>query len=409
MKSKNVRVIGKCVLAAVVAALMLVGSAQAADKYEVLHYFEDAAGPYAGLVADSAGNLYGTTSSSDHGAGGGTVFKLTRESAGKWSFSVIHEFKGPDGAEPFSSLIFDSSGNLYGTTDQGGAHNFGTVFELSPSGSNWKEKLLYSFGDSSDDVMFPSSALTWDARGNLYGTAVNGGYGNAGGVFELRRVGNQWKERVIDGFTGNHDGEYPSSSLVADSAGNLYGTATWGGLYNQGVVYELTPSSDGRWTETVLYNFPGGVLGGNPFSGVILDAAGNLYGTTVGGGFYTCGNANCGTVFKLKRSGGNWSLRVLHSFDGTDGDAPFYAGLTFDSAGNLYGTTTAGGQDGYGVVFKLSQSGNRWTETRLHSFDGKDGANPDGGLILDQQGRLYGTTTLGGGIQSFGVVFRITP
>jgi uncharacterized repeat protein (TIGR03803 family) len=142
---------------------------------------------------------------------------------------------------------------------------------------------------------------------------------------------------------------------------------------------------------------------------VILDAAGNLYGTTVGGGFYTCGNANCGTVFKLKRSGGNWSLRVLHSFDGTDGDAPFYARLTFDSAGNLYGTTTAGGQDGYGVVFKLSQSGNRWTETRLHSFDGKDGANPDGGLILDQQGRLYGTTTLGGGIQSFGVVFRITP
>src|SRR5580698_6111565 len=154
MKCKNVQVIWKCVLAAVVGALMLVGSAQAADKYEVLHYFEDAANPFAGLVADSAGNLYGTTSSSDHGDGGGTVFKLTRESAGKWNFSVIHEFKGPDGAGPFSSLIFDSSGNLYGTTDQGGAHKLGTVFELSPSGSNWKEKLLYSFGRSPDDLIY---------------------------------------------------------------------------------------------------------------------------------------------------------------------------------------------------------------------------------------------------------------
>jgi uncharacterized repeat protein (TIGR03803 family) len=407
MKSKSVRAIWKCVLASVVATLTLMSSTQAADNYSVLHYFanDPAEQPSTALTADSAGNLYGTTLRSNPcGVNNcGTVFKLTREVGGKWAFSIIHRFNGSDGDAPSGSVIFDSSGNLYGTTFDGGAHNLGTVFELSPSGSNWKEKLLYSFGDSSDDVIFPSSALTWDARGNLYGTAVNGGYG---GVFELKRVGNQWKERVIHRFTGNPDGEYPSSSLVADSAGNLYGTATWGGLYNQGVVYELTPSSDGRWTETVLYNFPGGVLGGNPFSGVILDAAGNLYGTTFGGGFYTCGNANCGTVFKLKRSGGNWRLRVLHSFDGTDGDAP-YAGLTFDSAGNLCGTTTAGGQDGYGVVFKLSQSGNRWTETRLHSFDGKDGADPYGGLIDDQQGGLYGTTS--GGIQNFGVVFRITP
>ena len=411
MKTKGARVALRCALASVVAMLALVSSVRAAGKYQVVHYFTDspAAYPLAGLIADSDGNLYGVAGQSNrkqcHASNCGAVFRLAHQAGGRWTFSILRRFKGPDGDFPEGSLIFDSSGNLYGTTFGGGANTFGTVFEVSPSGNGWKEKVLYSFGGSGDDLIYPSAALTWDTSGNLYGTAMTTETGGYGGVFELKRSGNQWKEKTIHAFTGS-DGANPASNLVWDSAGNLYGTTVQGGRYNEGVVFELKPTASGRWKETVLYNFPGGVLGAYPYSGLILDTAGNLYGTTYQGGVYTCGQFSCGTVFKLKPSRGNWSLSIVHAFNGSDGDNP-WAGVTFDSAGNLYGTTISGGRDGYGVVFKLSQSGRHWTETLLHSLDGKNGSTPYGGLIFDR-GVLYGTAWTGG-IGNAGVVFSLTP
>jgi uncharacterized repeat protein (TIGR03803 family) len=391
---------------ALLATLVLVSSTQAANKYRVMHEFFDrpASAPYAALVADSAGNLYGTASSSNSNGCGttgcGAVFKLTRESGGKWSYSIIYRFKGPDGSFPVASLVFDSSGNLYGTTFYGGAHGNGTVFELSPSGNEWKEKVLSSFGDSPNDLSRPGSSLTLDARGL-------GGPDSQGGVFELRRFGKQWKRTAIHVFTGGPDGGKPcGTSLVRDSAGNLYGTTAIGGQFGWGVALELTPSSGGDWTETVLYNFTGGNDGGNPASGMIFDLAGNLYGTTSYGGLRSCNqDGSSGTVFQLTSSMGEWILTTLHAFDNSDGALP-PGGLTLDSAGSLYGTTGHGGASDLGVAFKLSQSGGRWTESVLHSFN-ENGARPRGGLVLDQQGVVYGTT-LEGGVLGYGVVFTIT-
>jgi uncharacterized repeat protein (TIGR03803 family) len=295
---------------------------------------------------------------------------------------IIHLFKGPDGSVPTGSLIFDSSGNLYGTTVDGGAHNYGTVFELSPSAGQWEESVLYSFAGYPADLDTPLGALTFDASGNFYGTASNEATNSQGGVFELKPSGNGWQETVLYNFTGS-DGSNPyTSNVVLDSKGNLYGTTLFGGESDAGVVFELKFSS-GSWTESVLYSFTGGADGGGPASGVIFDMAGNLYGTTVNGGIGSCGGG-CGTVFELASSMGNWTLSVLHEFNNPqnkdDGQWPF-AGLVFDSAGSLYGTTYQGGIYGNGMVFKLSQSGDEWKRATLHSFDNKDGQEPYAGVI----------------------------
>jgi uncharacterized repeat protein (TIGR03803 family) len=408
------------ILAFVVTALVTVNSAQAANKFRVLHNFlnKPAANPPSALIADTAGNLYGVTkfdklSGADncgqYGCGG-VVFKLTRGSGGKWSYSVIHLFQGHDGSQPTGSLIFDSSGNLYGTTVDGGAHNYGTVFELSPSAGKWKETVLYSFAGHPTDLDTPLGALTFDASGNLYGTASNEATNSPGGVFELKPSGNRWQETVLYSFTGGSDGSNPyTSNVVLDSAGNLYGTTLFGGAYGTGVMYELTLSG-GSWTETVLYNFTGGADGGSPASGVIFDTAGNLFGTTVNGGIGTCGGG-CGTVFEFVPSMGKWTQSVLYRFNNpqhrNDGQWPF-APLAFDSAGNLYGATYQGGYYGNGMAFRLSKSSGKWKRTTLHSFDGSDGVEPYAGLIIDQQGVVYGTAILGGAAGN-GVVFSITP
>lgn len=336
------------------------------------------------------------------------VFKLARESGGKWTYNIIHHFKGPDGEGPVGGLILDSSGNLYGTTWRGG-NGFGTVFELYPSRNAWKEKVLYRFA-APPDVVNPISALTFDADGNLYSTASVGAYSH-GGVFKLKPTANGWQETVIYNFTGGGDGETPNGQLALDSAGNLYGAAVYGGQYGDGVVFELTPSSNGDWTESVLHSFTGSTDGGGP-GAVLFDGAGNLYGTTQFGANSSCHSdgPGCGIVFELAPSMGNWTLSVLHAFDGSDGADP-YAGLIFDSAGSLYGTTPFGGHDNYGVVFKVSQSGGNWTERVLHSFNLNGGAYPWAGLILDQRGILYGATLHGGVGQDggFGVLYSIAP
>jgi uncharacterized repeat protein (TIGR03803 family) len=319
--------------------------------------------------------------------------------------TVLYSFTGSDGAKPVAGLIVDSSGNLYGTTVNGGAGpcnngtGCGVVFKVSPSGT---ETVLHSFIES--DGAFPEAGLIADSSGNLYGTTVNGGAGN-GVVFMLSPGGT---ETVLHSFTGS-DGRNPQAGLIADSAGNFYGTTVNGGASDNGVVFKLSPGG----IETVLYSFcskPNCSDGANPQAGLLLDSAGNLYGTTEGGG----NSSEAGVVFKLSPSG---TETVLHSFcslsNCSDGAFP-QAGLIVDRAGNLYGTTVNGGLPlagtaGAGVVFKLSPRG---TETVLYSFCMKpncsDGASPQSGLIVDRTGNFYGTTYNGGASNS-GVVFKLSP
>jgi uncharacterized repeat protein (TIGR03803 family) len=308
---------------------------------------------------------------------------------------VLHSFNGNDGATPAGSLIFDAAGNLYGTTPGGGAFDGGTVFELTPgAGGTWTETVLYNLGGGGGDAGGSAAGLTFDAAGNLYGTGGGGAF-DGGTVFELMPgEGGTWTEKVLHSFNVNDgDGAWPVAGLIFDAAGNLYGTTPSGGALGRGTVFELTPGAGGTWTETVLYN-----SGGVPQAGLIVDAAGNLYGTTSVGGTKAC--SNCGTVFELtKGTNGTWTKKVLHHFssNGRDGRNPV-AGLIFDAAGNLYGTTLAGGRGG-GTVFELSPTaGGGWKEKILHIFGNhsNDGIKPRAGLILDAAGKLYGTTAMGG-------------
>jgi uncharacterized repeat protein (TIGR03803 family) len=243
---------------------------------------------------------------------------------------------------------------LYGTTvDGGGVTSYGTVFELTPSaGGVWTETVLHTFAYSGTDGYTPLAGLVFDASGNLYGTTVNGGAYKYGTVFELTpTAGGGWTETVLHSFNNKGtDGYWPYASLILDASGNLYGTTLNGGTSNVGTVFELTPTAGGGWTETVLHNFRG-KDGYNPNSSLIFDAAGNLYGTTVKGGHY-----GYGTVFELTpTAGGIWAETLLHSFNnnGTDGYWP-YAGLIFDAVGNLYGTSYLGGAHGFGTVFEIT-------------------------------------------------------
>ena len=410
MRPRYVQHPWKAALNVIAVMLLLLGCAQAVNQFQLLHTFQHKPAKYpdGALVADSAGNLYGTTENGlnqcDSPQHCGVVFKLAQDSGGKWVYTILHVFKGPDGGSPESRLIFDSSGNLYGTTRQGGANDAGTVFELSPAGDKWNEKVLHSFGVSGD-VNSPFAGVTFDVNGNLYGTATGGGLNGNGGVFELTPTGSGWHERVIHHFNRS-GGSGPTCDLLWDSAGNLYGTTQSGGKFNWGVVFELTSSSNGTWTEAVLYQFTGVSDGAFPAGGLTSDAAGNLYGTT-----QECTGDCGGTVFMLTKSSGKWIFGVVHAFGGAeDGGGP-YTGVIFDASGNLYGTTTHGGKNGQGTVFRLSPSGGQWQETVIHSFDqfgGKGGSEPFGGLILGPMGNLYGTTSLGGAA-GYGVVFSLAP
>ncbi len=315
---------------------------------------------------------------------------------------VLHSFNsnGTDGIRPQAGLIFDAAGNLYGTTSTGGTSDGGTAFELSPgAGGTWTEKVLWSFGSGTDGAN-PIAGLVLDAAGNLYGTTYQGGTSSSGTVFELTPgAGGTWTEHVLHNFGTGTDGVGPSARLIFDAAGNLYGTTYVGGTSSSGTAFELTPAGGGTWTERALHNFGSGTDGVAPQAGLIFDAAGNLYGTTNVGGTY-----NLGTVFELMPAGGGtWTETVAHSFgNGTDGVEPL-ATLILDGAGNLYGTTYLGGSYGGGTVFRLNAHG----ETLLYSFSGTDGANPAAGLVLDAAGNLYGTTYQGG-TSSDGTVFEIT-
>ena len=320
-------------------------------------------------------------------------------------------------------MTIGPDGSLYGTTYEGGGYQncddgwitCGTVYKLSPPAnacatalSLWTETILYRFTGLADGA-YPAGALVFDQAGNIYGTAGAGGNcvpsdGGCGVVFKLTPSNGSWTESLLYKFTGVPDGMDPTSGVIFDNSGNLYGTTFLGGIeggfwgvYGNGTVFELSPSGSG-WIEKILCQFQGECEGANPRGGLIFDAAGNLFGTT----FQTP------TAFMLTPSGGNWSYSLLYAFSCCGGEPT--DSLTQDSAGNLYGTTNQGGAYYYGTVFELTPSGGGWAYTDLHDFTGNpdDGGSPGGNVIRDANGNLYGTTTEGGA-NDLGVVFEITP
>ena len=388
-----------------------------AQTFQVLHTFtgySDGAAPIAGLTVDAAGNLYGTTSAGG-GEGFGNVYRLVHAPAG-WNFSLLYTFQGftefsQDGGSPYARVTIGPDGALYGTTRIGGNggngggcredHGCGTVYRLQLQfGGGWKETVLYQFGyyDGENPLY---GDVVFDRSGNLYGATRNGGANSQGAIFELMPTNGTWTECVIYSFSGP-DGSTPHGGPVFDAGGNLYGTTSTGGTSGLGTVYRLQPGGSG-WTETVLHNFQGSD-GVTPGSGVVLDTSGDLYGTTQSGG--TVGD---GTAFELTSGGaGIWSLRTLFPFQGT-GLQGSYRTLAMDSAGNLYGTSATEGVYQRGSVFKLSFANGAWQYKSLHDFTGgNDGANPYGTLSFDAAGNIYGTASAGGTYGN-GVVFQVKP
>jgi uncharacterized repeat protein (TIGR03803 family) len=336
-----------------------------------------------------------------------SVFTLPHAAQASATETPIYSFLGgSDGNNPSSGLIFDGAGNLYGVTYQGGASGNGTVFELKPASGGWNESILYTFAGGGDGSV-PYGGLVFDGIGNLYGTTQYGGAapcGNCGTVFELSPIGaGGWTKQTLHSFQGTAqggDGEDPVCTLVFDKSGDLFGTTESGGANGRGTVFELSPEN-GVWTETVIYNFSATESRG-PLAGLIFDAAGNLYGTTTYGG----------SIFKLTQTAGVWTETVLHNFSSSDGTNPT-ASLIFDSSGNLYGTATQGGAYGHGTVFEFSPSSGSFT--KLYDFQGgNDGNDPYGNLVFDKSGNLYGATSYGGsgpcninGLPGCGTVFQL--
>lgn len=407
-----------------IALIVALTPAVQAQTFNVIYNFTggaDGANPYAGLTMDQFGSVYGTTGSGgytggDCGSGCGTVFKLSH-SGSSWTLNPLYAFQGnatSDGAEPIAGVTFGPDGNLYGTTAAGGGeyYPFGTVFMLRPPVNtcksamcSWNETVLYRFQGGQMDGIEPGfGAVVFDRAGNLYGTTIGGGCRDcetSGTVYEMSPAFGGWVESVIYDFDLGSDGGYsPYSGVVLDDAGSLFGTAA----YDFGTVYELEPQGNG-WRETTLHNFFGE---GQyfPTGGLTLDSSGNLYGTTSSNG--TTGG---GIVFQLTPSGGNWTYSVQFNliYLGNDYQPGPAASLVVDAAGNLYGTTVKEGFYGRGSVFKLTPTARGWTYTALHHFTGgSDGANPYSNIIFDAAGKLYGTASVGGA-DGRGVVFEITP
>lgn len=380
-------------------------------------YPTDGIGPTGGLLSDSSGNLYGVT-----GAGGlycasqegcGTVYELSPSAGGVWTESILYDFCAaddppacPDGDNPGAGLIRDPSGNLYGTTYGGGAHASGTVFRLSPpSGGqgSWTETVLWSFQAFDKDNGWGDGygKLNIDPTGNLYGTTPQGGTANKGIVFELSPAGDgTYNFSILHSFSGD-DGDLPQYGVAIDAAGNLFGTTTQGGISSQncaggqcGLVYELS-LVNGTWAETVLYKFNGTSSGSNPISPISFDQAGNLYGTLSRGNASSACDYYCGGVFRLSAKAGGGLARSTLFFNGQDGEEPLAGVLVSGNA--LYGTT-------YGAhnAFSITDRG----VTVLYTFP--YGQGPDFGTLIEHGGLLYGVTPGGGGENNAGVAYSLT-
>ena len=390
-------------------ALVFLAAAAQAQTTTVLHSFTngaDGSTPIAGVTFDRAGNLYGTTSGNDGGRPG-TVYKMSHVGGG-WVLNTLYSFNhhnDPTGI--YAGVVFGPDGALYGTGYGGAQFNLGAVFSLRPPASvcksvscPWTLTVLHSF-DGSDGTHPDLGNLVFDSAGNIYGTTYAGGAHVQGTVFELSRS-NGWAETVLYSFAGGNDGSGPQNGVTFDSAGNLYGTANKGGGFGFGTVFELSPYGGG-WKETTLYSFSDGEDGANPVGGVVIDAQGNLYGTASA----SLAGRGSGTAWELSPEGGGWVFILLHSFTGPAYPGP-QATLTLDAAGNLYGTSTYTGKgSGYGEAFKLTPSSNGWTYTS-YEFDGITVRTPVCPVALDANGNLYGTSVLGGS-GDWGAVWEITP
>jgi uncharacterized repeat protein (TIGR03803 family) len=410
-------------IATVFALVTILTQSAQAQTFTVLYTFTggaDGAYPYAGLTMDRGGNLYGTTQFlGGNGCGGfgcGTVFRLKHAGPG-WILNPLYSFQGGpnDGASPLARVIIGPDGSLYGTTSGGGApgcsfqgsEGCGTVFNLKPPPAAcktalcpWTETVLYRFTGGSDGANPQNGALLIAPSGVIYGTTVQGGAYGYGVVFSLTPTSGGWTYSVIYSFTGGFDGAGPYSGVILDNKGNLYGTTPGGGWYGLGAVYELMPAGSG-WQEKLLWSFTGTRQDGwgiTPVGGLIFDGSGNLYGTTENNYFQPPG----GGVFELSPSDGSWTIAHAVGVSGSSGPVD---SLAMDTAGNLYGTLpleTKG--EGGGEIFELH---NNWTTlTDLHGWPGYGPAY--GGPILDANGNLYGTNA-GAGQYDDGLVWEITP
>jgi uncharacterized repeat protein (TIGR03803 family) len=437
--------------AVVVTTLALAFTARAASAatFESLYSFcterscKDGGRPSHKLARDASGALYGVAPA--RGAhNGGTVFKLYQTTDNKWEARVLYSFctlpRCADGLAPATSLIVDKDGNLYGVASHSGPHMSGSVFTLTHNmpQDTWTMSTVYNFcaartlcADGSD----PLGGLTYagaargapyDGVSPLYGTTKHSGQRHGGTAYALTPHGHEWSLRVLHAFCLTPGvgrpicvgGVEPFAVPILDDAGNLYGTTMAGGRNRRGLVYKLTPTAGtGQWTETVLHDFCSAANcadGSKPESDLVMNAAGDLFGTTREGGNIQapCTILGCGVLYKIA-SGGAYS--VLHVFCSapscSDGSVPVnFGGLALDSSGNLYGTTEAGGMRfNHGIVFKFDGH----ALTTVHVFCSRancvDGMKPTGGLVLDASGNLYGAAPFGGKSAAWGTVYRLTP
>ena len=398
-------------VAALSSGLVLFAPSAAAQSYTVIHNFAaaDGASPGAGVVEDAAGHLYGTTmgggTGNCNGGGCGTVYQLNKTSSG-WSEKVLHSFQGNDGDFPSSLVTLDANGNVFTTAEQCLSGCDGTVIELTPQqNGSWSETVLHSFTGTPDGNLPDTGLLLDPSTGTLYGATEAGGAESYGAVYALAGLGYSGYSLAYS-FPGRRslraDGNPPSQTLVRDTAGNLYGTGS--DNLGQGTIFELSPNEQGGWAETILYRFSNYVDGEEPFGGLTIDSAGNLYGATYGGGLY-----QFGVIYKLApTSNGSWTYNVIYAFRGGNDGSYGSSRPTLDAAGNLYGTTQYGGTGYDGTVFKLTLAQGQWTKSILHNFRGLDGGIPQlCSVWVDSHGAVFGTT-LAGGEFGRGVVYQIT-
>jgi len=403
-RTRKVSVVLALLSALFALAALFTSQPAAAQTEKVLRSFPQNLYP-GGLIADSAGNLYGITVAAGNSCSGsdcGTVFELSPAAGGGYTEKILYSAfsrYNTNGWNPAAGVALDAAGNLYGTTSAGGTYGNGVLFKLTKSGSSYTETVLHSFGGDGDGAQ-PLSVPVVAGAGNIYGTTLEGGAHADGTVFELSpKAGGGYTYKLIHSFNGN-DGALPYGNLVRDAAGNLYGITTISNTSN-GTAFELSPGTGGTWTENVFFYFTVA-----PSAGLTADGAGNFFGTTGYGGVN-----NAGSVFQLTLASGVWTQQTICSFCSesgcADGDGP--VGVVLDSTGNLYGSTYAGGAYSLGTACKLSPAtGGAWTYNGLHTFgNGADGANPLG-VVLGPGGKLYGVTFYGGAY-GYGTVFEINP
>lgn len=396
-----------------------------AQTYRVIYGFSDYGFyPTGGVSIDRAGNLYGTVQYGGSGTacylGCGAVFKLAPHGS-SWLFTPLYNFMGgTDGGNPTARVVIGPGGSLFGTTTQGGGFGCldtgcGTVFNLRPSQhiSNrviapWSETVLYRFQGGNDGAMPESADLAFDQAGNIYGTTLVGGGSqcseDCGIVYQLTNSNGNWTENILHIFGQSGDGDQPYVGVILDHAGNLYGATANGGAHHGGTVYELERSGAG-WTEQLLHSFQPTTDGEIAYGGLLMDATGDLYGTTC-----CSGPQGQGTAYELTAN--NWTFDLLYSLGAAGTGQEPEGGLIMDAAGNLYGTASSGGAYNFGAVFKLTLVNGTWTYTSLHDFCPQgypcsDGYTPTGALAMDSAGNIYGTTANGG--TGGGVVYEITP